>query len=172
LRRATQILLLFAGVFAAEVCLAGSISVDALRNAAYPSGFAPGGEIRLRSGEFQDRIERRGEVRVVLTDSIAIGTLPDGTGAAAVVLQTTTGGNAAFHELTLMVDGDRGLRWQATAPLGDRVIIDGVRIDDGDVVLAIREHAADDPMCCPSVRAETRFTIRGTRLVARSTDRR
>lgn len=149
------------------MCLAGPISVDSLRNAAYPSGFARDGEIRLREGEFHDEIDRRGEVRVELTRHIAIGNLSDGTGAAAVVLRTTTGGNAAFHELTLMVEGDQGLRWQATTPLGDRVVIDGIAIDGGDVVLSLREHADDDPMCCPSVRTETRFRIKGSRLVAR-----
>lgn len=152
----------------AGVCLAGPITIDSLQNAEYPSGFAPGGEIRLHSGRFHDEIERRGEVRVELTDAIAIGTLPDGTGAAAVVLRTTTGGNAAFHELTLMVEDESGLRWQATAPLGDRVVIDGIEIDEGEVVLTLREHGGDDPMCCPSIRTETRFSIRGARLVARS----
>ena len=68
------------------------------------------------------------------------------------------------------VMGEHGLRWQATAPLGDRVVIDGIEIDRGDVVLSLREHGADDPMCCPSVRTETRFTIRGARLVARTKD--
>lgn len=111
-------------------------------------------------------------VRVVLTEHIATGTMPDGTGAAAVVLRTTTGGNAAFHELTLMVQDDRGVRWQATTPLGDRVVVDRIELDRGDVVLTLLEHAQDDPMCCPSVRTRTRFTIRGTRLVAQSFDTR
>jgi hypothetical protein len=168
LRQAAQILLVLVGVLAGDVCLAGAISVDSLRNAAYPSGFAPDGVVRLHGGEFRDEIARRGMVRVVLTDHIATGTMPDGTGAAAVVLRTTTGGNAAFHELTLMAEDERGLRWQATTPLGDRVVVDRIEMDRGDVVLTLLEHAKDDPMCCPSVRTRTRFAIRGTRLVARS----
>lgn len=167
LRRIAQVLLFSAGVIPGSVCLAGSITLDALRNAAYPSGFASTGEIRLRGGEFHDEIRRRGEVRVVLTNHVAIGTMPDGTGAAAVVLRTTTGGNAAFHELTLMVEGTSGIRWHATAPLGDRIAIESIALRDGDVVLVLREHAEDDPMCCPTVRTETRFRIRGTRLEAR-----
>ena len=148
------------------------ISIDALRNASYPSGYAPEGEVRLRGGAFDGRLARFGLLRVVLTDHVATGTLPDGTGAAAVVLRTTTGGNASFHELTLMVEDGQGLRWQATAPLGDRVVIESIRMVDGDVALDLLEHAEDDPMCCPSVRTETRFAIRGTRLVTRSLESR
>jgi len=157
------------GVFAGNVSLAGSISVGALENASYPSAFSPDGVIHLHQGEFVDQVERVGQVHVVLTDHIAIGSLPDGTGAAAVVLRTTTGGNAAFHELTLMVEGEHGLRWQATTPLGDRVVVEGITMDKGDVVLTLREHAADDPMCCPTHLKSTRFAIRGSRLVASST---
>jgi len=156
------------GVLMADVSLAGTISIGALENAAYPSAFSPEGVIRLHKGEFVDRVARLGSVHVMLTDHIAIGSLPDGTGAAAVVLRTTTGGNAAFHELTLMVEGEHGLRWQATAPLGDRVVVEGITMDKGDVVLTLREHAADDPMCCPTHLTSTRFAIRGSRLVARS----
>ena len=169
-RFARTFLSLRVGVLTGGVCLAGPISVDALRNASYPSGFAPNGVIRLQSGQFHDRFDRRGEIRVEMTDHVAIGALPDGTGAAAVILRTTTGGNAAFHDLTLMVDDDEAVRWQATAPLGDRVQIDGVRIEDDEVILEMRVHTATDPMCCPSSRLEIRYVIRGSRLVARTSE--
>ena len=144
---------------------ANPLSVDMLRNAEYPSGFAPEGVVRLENGEFHHRIARRGVVNVRMEDPVAIGTLADGTRAAAVVLETTTGGNATFHDLTLMVEEAGKVHWEATTPLGDRVTIEDVRLENGEIVVVMLEHGPDDPLCCPAARVEFRYVVEGSRLV-------
>jgi len=89
----------------------------------------------------------------------------DGTPDAAAVLAVNTGGSGTFM-LLLALSGSPGELSQSEAAwLGDRVKIDSLSIQDGKVLLEMTTHAADDPMCCPSLETNRVYTLIEGRLL-------
>jgi hypothetical protein len=96
----------------------------------------------------------------------AVGNL-DGDGApdAAVLIATSTGGSGTFLDLAAVLNRGNQPASDAIAFLGDRVLVDRVRIRDGEVQLDLTMHGPADPMCCPSVEATRRFRLVDGELV-------
>lgn len=89
----------------------------------------------------------------------------DGVDEAAVVLAHNAGGSGMFMHLAVMQAGRRGPDNIATVKLGDRVKVIAVEIDRGAIAAQLVEHAPDDPMCCPTRRAERVWRLEGDALV-------
>ncbi len=58
----------------------------------------------------------------------------------------------------------------ATIFIGDRVQINAITIDNGEVVLDMITHGPDDPMCCPSQHVIQKFSLQGSELIPISTE--
>ena len=101
---------------------------------------------------------------------IATGDLDgDGQDDAAVIIRSQFGGTGVFVTLAA-VHNDAGAPVHvATAPLGDRVGINAVAIENGEIILDMLTHA--DPgspqwagQCCPTVPTESRYRLESNDL--------
>jgi uncharacterized lipoprotein YbaY len=92
----------------------------------------------------------------------------DGVEDAAVVLAENSGGSGTFIYLAAVVNQDGQPVNQATTLLGDRVQIDSVVIDNGDVAVSMVTHGPDDPMCCPTQQVIKSYQLQGDQLVETS----
>lgn len=142
---------------------APELSAAVLRSARYASQYVDEGEIQLERGFFEDTARR---VVAVMLPEYAVGNL-DGDGApdAAVLIATSTGGSGTFLDLAAVLNRGNQPASDAIAFLGDRVLVDRVRIRDGEVQLDLTMHGPADPMCCPSVEATRRFRLVDGELV-------
>jgi len=133
----------------------GELSAAILRSAVYTSQHVDEGEVRLERAFFEDRSRR---LMVFFQPEYAVGDLDaDGAPDAAVLLATSTGGSGTFHDLAVVLNrGGQPLN-AATAFLGDRVLVEMLRILEGEIQLDLTMHGPADPMCCPSVEATRRF---------------
>ncbi|HSE02145.1 MAG TPA: META domain-containing protein [Burkholderiales bacterium] len=104
-------------------------------------------------------------VTVKLSDKRAFGTL-DGKQAGAVIVTTSLGGTGTFYELALLGQADKDWVNTDSVLLGDRVNLHSVAIEKGQIVVAMTTHGPKDPMCCPTVEATKRWSVRNDRLVA------
>lgn len=133
------------------------LSAAALRNASFGLPYAKEPEVRLTEGVFRDTAQR---VTTQMLPEYAVGDLDgDGVPDAAIVLATNTGGSGVFHDLVAVVNAGGVPRSAATEPLGDRVVLEGVRIGDGEIRVELTSHGPGDPMCCPTLRGVRRFRL-------------
>ncbi len=89
----------------------------------------------------------------VMADPIALKDINgDGLSDAAVVVGENLGGSGVFESL-LVIFNQNGVPTQwADAPLGDRVKINSITIqDDRQIVLDMLASGPNDPACCPSL---------------------
>ena len=132
-----------------------------LRNAEYELEYATSGRVRLTDGQYEDH-EARLAVNLSLT---AVGDLDrDGAVDAAVILVTNTDGSGIFEDLAAVLNHNGQAVPTPPVTLGDRVKIHALNIEGGTVVVAMTTHAADDPMCCPTVEATKTFKLVDGRL--------
>jgi hypothetical protein len=111
-----------------------------------------------------------------LLDVAAFGDLNgDGASDAVVLLAENGGGSGVFISLLVMLN-QGGLPYQAAAAeLGDRVLINGAKIDSGRVELDMVVHGPNDPSCCPNQAKTQVYRLLGsavwlTSLISRTPD--
>lgn len=138
-------------------------------NAGYPTENTDSGELLLRDGQYEDA----DLVSATLDDVSAAGDL-DGDGAEdlAVVLVTSTGGSGVFRDLYVLRRTPAGLQVSAAGALGDRVVVNGMRVERGEVVVDLVVQRDTDPLCCPTLPVSYRFRLAGKELVELSGARR
>jgi len=64
-------------------------------------------------------------------------------------------------ELVVAEEVDGTMQHVATHPLGARLRVEGIRYQDGTIVVHLLDYAPDDPPCCPSLPLEERFSLQG-----------
>lgn len=139
------------------------LSAASLRSATFRSPYAANGEVRLAGGVFEDTARR---LAVFLLPEYASGDLDaDGVPDAAVLLSSSTGGSGIFQDLAVVLNRGGVPENTAITFLGDRVPVDRIRIDKGEIRLDLTMHGPADPMCCPSVPATRRFRLQEGGLV-------
>jgi hypothetical protein len=130
------------------------------------SNWTQSGTVQLKYGQYRESAApgSAAETVVKLGDEIAYGKI-NGKDAAAVILFTNSGGSGTFFELALLVRMNK--KWINTdvAYLGDRVTIHSLSFEDEAIVVDMTSHGPDDPMCCPTLRQDLRFTIEDNRLI-------
>jgi hypothetical protein len=143
------------------------LTIEKLRNAEYQSAYMTDGKARLTDGICRKKImeDSAAEIVVRLTENIAFGELNWGLNAAAVILQTDTGGSGAFTDLAIVINDEDTLENVASVFLGDRVKVQSLVIENGQVVLQIITHGPHDPMCCPTREVTKNYGLRGHRLI-------
>ena len=143
--------------------LPSELSAASLRSAAYSSQHVEEGEIRLVRGVYRDTARR---VSVFFLPEYAAGDIDsDGVPDAAVVLATTTGGSGTFLDLALVLNRDGQPVNAGTLFLGDRVLVDRIRIIAGEIQVDLTMHGPADPMCCPSEDVTRRFRYEAGELL-------
>ena len=123
--------------------------------------------VTLTRGEFRTPAAPGSASAVVvrLTDKRAFATM-DGKAMGAVVVVTSTGGTGSFYELALLAKRTDGWLNVDTILLGDRTKVQAVTIEDKLIVILMKAHAPNDPMCCPTLDVKKQFAISDNHLVA------
>jgi heat shock protein HslJ len=80
---------------------------------------------------------------------IAYGVLNE-QDAAAVLIAESGGGSGVFINLAVIVDQDGMPLHVASAPLGDRVVVQSLAIADNQITVEMLTPRPNDPLCCPS----------------------
>lgn len=111
------------------------------------------GAVSLTDG-FYENTEQRWQVSLInRAGLIDFGDL-DGDGAeddAISLLLVNSGGSGQFVYLAPVLDVETDPQPLSTVFLGDRVRVNAVGIDDGQVTLNMVTQDADDPLCCPTL---------------------
>jgi hypothetical protein len=146
---------------------AAPLTVESLQNAEY-QGIYPE-PIQLTDGQYEgEPFEEGGASRpmVIFVEPYTFGGLDaDGVDDAAVLLVENSGGSGSFFHLAAVLNRDGEPLNQATTLLGDRVQVEELVIDSGEIQVRMLTHGPDDPLCCPSQEALKNFTLKSGELV-------
>ena len=147
-------------------------SFAALSNLVYPlAGTAPDRVLlTLTDGRVVPNPETPEQDRLVAAAELealhAIGDLDgDGSADAAVVLAWSGGGSGTFYELFAVLNLPDGLRALDGVPLGDRIDLKSIAVQEGRVRLGYIGAGPDDAACCPSQRFDKAFAVDAGTLV-------
>lgn len=135
------------------------VSLTEAAAAGYPG---ENGTLQLRDGRYED-----GQGLLANLDEwTAQGDLDgDGIDDLAVILVTSTGGSGQFRDLYVLRRDQGAVQVSAPGFLGDRVVVNGLRIERGEAVVDLLVQGDDDPLCCPSLPVSYRFRLAGDKLV-------
>jgi heat shock protein HslJ len=143
-----------------------ALTVGALENAAYISEWTAPGKATLADGKFSESIAPGSatKINVTLLDRLAFGHVSDSTPFAAAILVTDPGGSGTFYDLAIVVERDGNPVNVAVTGLGDRVVIESLAVENGEIVVQMVKQGPDDPMCCPTQRLVERYALQGDQL--------
>ncbi len=149
-----------------------ALAVETLANATYLSEWTQAGEVTLIDGEYREAAAPGSatETVVILTEHIVTVKLEDGQPAAATILVTDPGGSGTFYDLHVLIAVDGVATDIATAPLGDRVQINSLTVNENGVIAVDMVVAGpDDPLCCPTQHVLQTYVVQRGELVEVST---
>ncbi len=95
---------------------------------------------------------------------IAYGVIDEQDVAAAVIAESG-GGSGTFISLAMIGVQDESPVHIASAPLGDRVVVQDLAIDNNQIALTMLTQGPDDPMCCPSQVVSQTYELQEETLV-------
>lgn len=145
-----------------------SLTLDQLQNGVYLVDVAPTGKVTLVNGRFEAATGAgtTQKITVALAEQIASGDLNgDGRLDAAVILATNTGGTGVFKDLHVVLNREGQAVDVAAMPLGDRVQIKALTIQDDMIVVDMITHGPKDALCCPTVQVVQTYRLQGEALV-------
>ena len=151
----------------AQEAIGEPLDPQALANTEYESTFTQSGLAPLEDGEYREPAAPGSatEIVVLLTEYVVFGQLDDGQQVAAVVLVTNPGGSGTFYDLAWVAREDGQAVNIATTLLGDRVKINSLAIENGEIIVDMIASGPDDPMCCPTQEVERTYALRGSEIV-------
>jgi hypothetical protein len=142
------------------------LTEESLKNAAY-KGIYPEALV-LTAGRYEGEPFVEGGAsrpQVTLIEPYAFGDLNgDGMDDAAVLLVENSGGSGSFVYLAAVLNQDGKPVNKATRLLGDRVQIQALRIESGQIRVETLTHAPNDPLCCPSQESISTFNLEESEL--------
>ena len=146
------------------------LSPQELANATYQSQFTQSGSAPLTDGTYSEAAApgSASQTSVTLTDNIAYGQL-NNRPTAVVILVTDLGGSGTFFDLALLINQAGQPVNVAIAPVGDRVQINSVTIENNQIVVDMIQAGPDDPLCCPSQQVMRTYELQGDQLLESST---
>ena len=89
----------------------------------------------------------------------------DGLEDALVILGTQNGGSGHLIELAAVLNQNGNAYNVATTSLGDRVVVESGKVENGTIVLNMRVQGPNDGLCCPSQFVTWSFALNGNQLV-------
>jgi hypothetical protein len=146
--------------------------LESLRNTDYRSGFTVSGRVPLRDGEYREAGPQgsASETVVRLVEPVAYGELPAGQVAAAAALATETGGSGTFYDLALVVDLNGAPLNIASVFLGDRIKLNSLKFENGQVLVDMVKQGPNDAMCCPTLHVLQKYALQGAELALVSSE--
>ena len=146
------------------------LTEDTLKNAAYRGIYEE--TVQLTDGRYEgEPFVEGGASRPTVTfiDHYAFGDLDsDGVEDAAALLAENSGGSGTFIYLAAVLNRNGNPQNRATTLLGDRVQVNFLSIEEGEIVVDMITHGPDDPMCCPTQQVVQTYELRDGELVQTS----
>lgn len=143
------------------------LTVENLQNGEY-LGIYPE-PVQLTDGLYEGEPFEQGGAswaRVIFVEPYAFGHLDgDGVEDAAVLLVENSGGSGSFVYLAAVLNQNGEPVNQATTLLGDRVQVEQLTIESGEIHIRMLAHGPDDPQCCPSQVMQSSYTLEGGELI-------
>jgi hypothetical protein len=131
-----------------------------MENLTYPSNWTAEGTAPLVDGQYEEAATPGSATMTqvqLLSDLTAFGDLDaDGVADAAVVLVTDPGGSGTFYDLVAVLDRNGNAFPVATSNLGDRIEINSLTIQNGQIVVEMLTRSPDEPMAADPTQPETR----------------
>lgn len=155
---------------AAPAAVSATVSDTDAANATYASEYTESGSLKLNDGHYEDS-----DLGIADLDTLdARGDLDgDGREDLVVLLVTSSGGTGVFRDLYVLRRNAAGqLSVSPPAFLGDRVDVNALRIERGQVVVDLVVQGPDDPLCCPTQAVTYRFRLANDGLVETSGQQR
>lgn len=153
---------------AAPTTVADQIKPPDAANASYT---IEGQSITLVNGSAERSIVPGSATKLLtkLSDQQAVGDVNgDGKPDVAVVLIQDPGGSGTFYYLAAVLNDSTGKGNSTNVDLlGDRIAVEKLSIDKGDIVVDYLTRRSDDPLATPpSVKTTKRFSIKEGKLAA------
>lgn len=137
---------------------AGPLTLAALKNGTFLTEFERSGRVRLVNGLYENAPEHL--AIQLASDRVARGDLNgDGAEDAVCLLTTESGGSGTFVDLAVVLNRKGLPENVARLQLGDRVIINGVRVEGRSIVVEMVTHGPGDALCCPTLAVVRRFQL-------------
>jgi basic membrane protein A len=130
-----------------------------LANLSYPVEYTADGTAPLTDGAYEEAAApgSAAVTTVELSDMLAFGDLDaDAVDDAAVVLISDPGGSGRFYDLVAVLDRNGNAFPVATTFLGDRIEINSVTIEDGQIVVDMLDRGPGDAMADEPTQPMTR----------------
>jgi hypothetical protein len=145
-----------------------SLSMDVIRNNVYRS--PDWGEFQLTDGVYYRSTPTPQDSPEAYTTRIQEPTFygdinADGLEDALVILNTQNGGSGHFIELAAVLNQNGSAYNVSTIYLGDRVVVESGKVENGTIKLSMRVQGPNDGLCCPSQPAEWEFVLSENQLV-------
>lgn len=145
------------------------LAIELLENAEYYSLFLEK-RIKLTNGLYEEpppEPEMASHCEVgIYKGKVALGDLNnDGEEDAAVILDGTCGGSGSFRELAIIINQDGKPYYLTSKDLGDRVVINSITIQLGEIILDMVIHGPEDGLCCPSVPKIFKYKLAENKII-------
>jgi heat shock protein HslJ len=151
------------------------LAPDSLANMEVKSELTIDGVALLANGLYTEAVaaDSASMIEVQLLPSpIAYGVM-DGQDAAAVILAESGGGSGVFSNLAVILNQEGTPVHVASAPLGDRVLVQQVAItaqiggeaSNSQITVQMLTQGPDDPICCPSQPVTQVYELQDATLV-------
>ena len=137
-------------------------TIEEVRNATYSGLKGVPRSLRLVQGKWEDAANKSA---VTMANLRVVGDL-DGTPPddVVVILSVNQGGTGVVSYLAVVSRRDGKLINIATAPMGDRVQLRSMRIENRRIMTEIVQAGPDDAMCCPGELATRAWELTGSTL--------
>lgn len=146
------------------------VTDDDAANATYKTENTDSGEMKLADGHYEDSDLTTGDLDTLEARGDLDG---DGREDLVVLLVTGTGGSGVFRDIyVLRRDAGGKLLVSPPAFLGDRVDVNDLRVERGEVVVDLVVQGENDPLCCPTQPVTYRFRLANNELVETTGQRR
>ena len=138
-------------------------TLEELKSATYTGLKGTPRSVTLAQGKWEDTTNK---VAVTIANNMrATGDLdgipPDD---AVVILSVNQGGSGVVSYLAVVSRRDGKLVNIATAPIGDRVQLRGMRVENKRIMTEVVQAGSDDAMCCPGELASRAWELTGSTL--------
>jgi heat shock protein HslJ len=138
-------------------------TLDEVKNATYTGLKGVTRSVTLVQGTWEDAAKK---VAVTMANNLRVAGDLDGIPPddAVVILSVNQGGSGVVSYLAVVTRRDGKLINIATAPMGDRVQLRSMRVENRRIMTEVVQAGPDDAMCCPGELASRAWELAGSTL--------
>jgi hypothetical protein len=158
---------IFSKTFADTQIGVSSITLKEIQNSEYYS-ITLEKKVKLKNGRYFRRYSGMvsGELLEIYKDRAAYGDLNnDEKVDTAVIIASTTGGTGYWLEIAVMINKKGLLSYLTGIVLGDRVRVNSITIQSGEIILDMLVHGPNDGLCCPSIKKISKYQLSHSHLI-------